>query len=833
MQPPIRIGDSRLQQRVKNPLPNHGCRWTNHGAAILLTVIREDVGVVPGGRSDHLSHIEVERMTRGGAACEPGYAGSLQTLSAWLNGPARGARRFENVFRSLVTPLIVAYAGAVALSAAVLFLSARQDALNAAAESLDSVSDRIALRFEMHIARAAGTTDLARMASEVLASTRGADSRARIAIVERLPDGDARVLAQAGGWSVPASWLAASALTPQVRTSASAGSAMTPDGATLMVAARDLADGRLIVWAAQPREASLAAWAANARAHASLLIGATGLLICFALFARWQGRRADAAEHVCERFYDRIDAALHSGRSGLWDWDVTAGQMHWSRSMYELLGEKPRHELLTLAQFAARVHPDDLPLANFAAAAAPGEPRFVDEEFRLRRADGEWIWMRARARAVESPNGGLHLTGIAVDVTEQKRMESDAEQADRRLRDAIDQISEVFVLWDADNRLVLCNSKFRELNGLSTADARPGALYRDVMNRARPPVVWSEAETDPRHVTSVRRFETRLSDGRRMQISERRTLDGGFVSVGTDITAVRKQHDQLVESGRRLTTMVSDLKRSRQELEAQAQKFAELAERYLEQKAEAVSANEAKLRFLANMSHELRTPLNAIIGFSELMASGVYGQLPERYVDYCRGVNESGLFLLQFVEDVLEMSRIESGRRVLDRQRTSVDEAIQEAALRAQGAAQAKGMNIVCETLEGASFHVDSRAMQQVLVHLLQNAIKFTCDGGHVALRARKTERDILLFVEDAGVGMPREALSRMGRPFEQVEGQFSKSYKGSGLGLAIARSLVEMHGGSLRIRSAPGHGTIVRVCIPIEPASPRDAIAVAHRDAA
>ncbi|MET0606105.1 MAG: HAMP domain-containing sensor histidine kinase, partial [Beijerinckiaceae bacterium] len=191
----------------------------------------------------------------------------------------------------------------------------------------------------------------------------------------------------------------------------------------------------------------------------------------------------------------------------------------------------------------------------------------------------------------------------------------------------------------------------------------------------------------------------------------------------------------------------------------------------------------------------------------------------------CRHIHESGLFLLQIVEDILEMSRIESGRKVLTRKTMRVDEAIEEALLRAQSDARAKQIDLASEPLGDTSlFCIDPIALQQALSHLLQNAIKFTPEGGHVALRARKTESDVILFVEDTGIGMPRETLNNIGRPFEQSEGQFNKVYKGSGLGLAIARSLVEMHGGSLRIRSAPRLGTIVRVCLPIHPPVARPA---------
>jgi two-component system, cell cycle sensor histidine kinase PleC len=340
-----------------------------------------------------------------------------------------------------------------------------------------------------------------------------------------------------------------------------------------------------------------------------------------------------------------------------------------------------------------------------------------------------------------------------------------------------------------------------------------------VMAQGRPPEVQHQIVREERQDEGARTFEARLEDGRWLQINERRTKDGGYVSVGTDITALKRHEHRLVESEKQLIATVMDLKQSRQKLEAQTQQLADLAERYLDQKAQAESANRAKSEFLANMSHELRTPLNAIIGFAEVMESGIFGTLgSDKYGEYCRDIRSSGEYLLSVINDILDMSRIEAGRLSLVKRDVEVNDSIQRALRLVSEQIRAKNLAVTVDvTPEDITVPADERGLHQILVNLFQNATKFTADGGCITIRTRLAGNAVNIYVEDNGIGIPAHALQKLGRPFEQVETEFSKSYKGSGLGLAIARSLAELHGGTLRIKSQEGVGTIVLVHLPLK----------------
>ncbi|MCC0030321.1 MAG: PAS domain-containing protein [Brucellaceae bacterium] len=538
------------------------------------------------------------------------------------------------------------------------------------------------------------------------------------------------------------------------------------------------------------------------------------MVILYAYFS--QATRASEADGIYSEAHERIDNALVRGRCGLWDWDMGRGRVFWSRSMFEMLGYEPCDDLLAFGTIQKIIHPNDIDLYALAEKLAAREIDHIDRSFRMRHADGRWVWMRTRAHAVDPDALDLHVVGIVVDISEQHELVRLTEAADQRLRTAVESISESFVLWDAHDRLVMCNTKYVEAMGLGADVVKPGTPRADIEARCLPFVI-NRRIVDEHARTGAVTYERKLADDRWFQVNERRTPDGGMVSVGFDITQIKHDQKRLLDSEHRLMASAHDADMARRAEEARAGELAELNAKYVVEKDRAEAANRAKSEFLANISHELRTPLNAVIGFSEVMESQMFGPLgSERYVEYISDIHQSGHFLLGVINDILDMAKIEAGRFELDRETVDACPLIQETLRLVALQADKKRITLQTAIQENLTIDADRRAIKQILINLLSNAVKFTPNGGSITVRARKASGAVVLSIADTGCGIKPEAIRRLGRPFEQVQNQFSKNHTGSGLGLAISKSLAEMHGGVLRIRSKPGKGTTVAVRLPV-----------------
>jgi two-component system cell cycle sensor histidine kinase PleC len=757
-------------------------------------------------------------MARANVASASSSTDSIKGLAQSVANPAYlRLLTAEPLLRRAVPALIIAFLVTICVGAGTQVLDHRRQTLADTVRTLEAAAGVVAERLAQPLAE---PNDAAHRPHELLANAlpswatvngrRFLLTNADGVVIASLPAADRVIgsrLTDLLGTTQPLTTFGATAGVLEIA---------VPDGARALATVRMLKPpfGQLAV--VQSLSDALGPWRSLTTLTVTLA-ATTGFVVLILGFAfHWQATRAREADGIYETVRGRIDTALNRGRCGLWDWDLARGRIFWSQSMFAILGLEAKDDLLSFGDVSALVHPQDMRLYEVAAQLADSKAVSIDHAFRMRHADGHWVWLRARCELVrQAGEPGLHLIGIAVDVTEQKTLVERTIAADLRLRDAIETIPEAFVLWDADNRLVLCNSNFQELHNLPDEAIKSGATYEEVSAAGNKPVVRNKVVSEGPAIPGAHTFEVQLEDGRWLHISERRTKDGGYVSVGTDITALKTHEQKLIDSERRLMATVTDLRSSQTRL-------AELAEKYAEEKTRAEEANQAKSKFLANMSHELRTPLNAIIGFSEIMESGMFGPLgAEKYGEYCSDIRASGQYLLDVINDVLDMSKIEAGRIRLDFEELELDGILADAMRVVSARAQDKQLAVKSRIDEGLMLHADRRALKQIMLNLLSNAVKFTPDGGQIRVRGRRHDGCAVISILDTGIGIAQDALTKLGRPFEQVANQHTRSHQGSGLGLAIAKSLVELHGGTMRIRSTPGRGTVVKVRLPVEPNCP------------
>ncbi|TAK49767.1 MAG: PAS domain S-box protein [Xanthobacteraceae bacterium] len=725
----------------------------------------------------------------------------------------------EPLLRRTVPTLIVAFLITICIAASVQIADIRRQEFAAAKREVAALADLIAERLERaELSRRDNRVPLADHLQTLLPSLipgwGGAAGRHVM-----VADADGHILARAPlngalrGHNLPD---VLGAMLPIVTFGHRSGvlDITLPDASSAMATSRQLKSAALQIVVVHERGEM---WHSTA-ALTVTLAATTGFVVLILGFAfHWQSARARETDLINDAVRGRIDTALNRGHCGLWDWDLARGRIFWSRSMYELLGLAHRDELLTFGDVQALVHSEDIDLFGLANRLIAGEIDHVDQTFRVRHANGHWVWLRARCEVTHPKDrSGPHLIGIAVDITEQKSLAQKSAEADVRLRDAIESIPAAFVLWDADNRLVLCNSHFQKLHKLPGSAVTPGISYETIAEVGQMPVVLTRLTGEAAPLPGARTFEARIEDGNWLHISERRTKDGGYVSVGTDITTIKRHEQKLMENEAQLRASVAELRQSQLQLQQQARELTDLAEKYAREKDRAEEASQAKSKFLANMSHELRTPLNAIIGFSEVMGGGMFGPLgSERYHEYCRDILASGQYLLEVINDVLDMSKIEAGRMKFDLEDLDLSQVLDEALRVVSGRADNKRLTLSAAIDDGIHVVADRRAMKQIAVNLLSNAVKFTPEGGQIEVQSRICAQSVVLRISDTGIGISREAIGRLGRPFEQVESQLAKSYHGSGLGLAIAKSLTALHGGRMRLRSQPGQGTTVLVRLP------------------
>lgn len=309
-----------------------------------------------------------------------------------------------------------------------------------------------------------------------------------------------------------------------------------------------------------------------------------------------------------------------------------------------------------------------------------------------------------------------------------------------------------------------------------------------------------------------------------------RQVAGGDLTIRVPVTT----SDEIGQLASAFNNMTTELREAQEELEsyhrtlefqvAQRTDALRMANEELRRyNQELGQANRMKSEFLANMSHELRTPLNAIIGFSELLHDEVFGPLNEKQQRYVENVLNSGRHLLNLINEILDLAKVESGKMELQEEPFNPEAAVTDTANIVRALAQAKNIAIVTESPQPVGICVaDPKKFKQVLYNLMSNAIKFTPDHGRVTIRvtlqpAGPTPHWLQVSVSDTGIGIEEKDQDRIFNEFEQVDGTYSRQYAGTGLGLALTRKLVELHGGKIGVRSTPGEGSTFTFTVPLK----------------
>ena len=442
------------------------------------------------------------------------------------------------------------------------------------------------------------------------------------------------------------------------------------------------------------------------------------------------------------------------------------------------------------------VHADDRPrVAAYARARLAGRDAPEDYEFRVIREDGRELWVCCRAQVVDWSDGPAILASLT-DITRHKQAERAQLRSEALFSRVFEATPNMAALSYLDTGLFLdVNDNFASAVGLT----REEFLGQNIFDIG----IWD----DPRMPMRIRADILRSRSIRRRE-SQLRRKDGSTLPVALCAELLD------IEEGKILLIIGRDITEDkRREAELTASRDA------------AEIANRTKSEFLANMSHELRTPLNAIIGFSEIIRDELLAPLPDpRYRDYAGDIQRSGTHLLEIINDILDLSKVEAGRLEIRPEPVDMAETVAQCErLVADRAAQAE-LEVVAQ-LNPEDFEVvaDRRLLKQILLNLLSNAIKFTPSGGRVDIEAASLGGGGLrLTVKDSGIGMSEAEIAQALTPFGQADRSLTRRHEGTGLGLPLVAAFTEAHGGRLDIDSTPGRGTCVTVELPGESAEPQ-----------
>ncbi|MBM3554823.1 MAG: PAS domain S-box protein [Alphaproteobacteria bacterium] len=552
--------------------------------------------------------------------------------------------------------------------------------------------------------------------------------------------------------------------------------------------------------------------------HGTPALVASGLAALVALGAIYSAIAVLKADARLAREHELLIESQRLGRTGYLYSDLVQDRVYWSETLFEMRGVPPR-PWFSFAETGTYLPKEDLDRYLAAREAGIRERRAFEYEGRINCPDGRVLWEQSIGHPRFGPDG--KLTGVIVfvqDVTARKEAGDELRESRRFLVESQRLGRTGYIVSDIVLDRSYWSETIFEMRGMTP---RPWVSMAEAMGVIHPDDVHLYVEARAAGIREKRGFSAevrvRRPDGSIMWEHSvaypRFAEDGAFVGVlqfVQDVTERRRSYDEL---DRRQAALVE----VNRQLERQATELEMLNVRYQEEKEAALAANRAKSEFLANMSHELRTPLNAVIGYSEMMGSGTYGELSAKHAEYCRDIQSAAHHLLEVINDLLDMSRIEAGRLRLAPEENDLVALAQDCIRVVAPRAAARKLELALILAPALpAVRVDGRAIKQVVLNLLSNSIKFTEPGGHVAVEIGLREDGwIELRVVDDGSGIASENLPYVFTPFWQAEHSARRAHEGTGLGLSISRKLAEMHGGSLDLVSPGKRGTIATLALP------------------
>lgn len=493
---------------------------------------------------------------------------------------------------------------------------------------------------------------------------------------------------------------------------------------------------------------------------------------------------------------DRYERATEAANVGVWEWNLLTGEMYVAPNLERLLGCSEDEHISHIDDWYRRLEPGQEEVIKEKVNEYLAGRRHDEDltTYSVMMPSGDVRWFETRSQPIIEENGKvMRLIGADTEITSRRQIELHVQEREALLNTILENLPVGILIKDSDFRFESANKTYIDWYGVDFEKLR-GKRFEETSG--------FQVDND---YTLVKDQELAAlqENGIVERLSTRNFADGRPHVVRITKFPIHDADGNITKIGSVSVDLTEQI-RIQEELEATNQRLD--------------AANKAKSEFLAHMSHELRTPLNSVIGFSEMMRTETLGELGNQtYKEYSDHIHSSASHLLDVINDILDISKIEAGELEIDESEIDLKDLVREVMTLASQRTPGKLLSVSSDVASAVPMLLgDARMIKQVLVNLLSNALKFTPDGGSVVVAAKcDPDRRVLLSVRDTGIGIAEQDIPRALQPFEQVRQSARLSHGGTGLGLSLSKKLVELHGAELFIKSEIGKGTTVTVMFP------------------